>query len=102
MFIYLQGQKRFGALTSSWLFHEVSHVDHATKQTTKLDRGAWERLVEKYMGPAGVSESWIADMNQSRFAAGTPGVKQFWAGIAAACKVPGQPFGANPHAMLTG
>ncbi|MGE3703250.1 MAG: hypothetical protein AB7G08_31590, partial [Hyphomicrobiaceae bacterium] len=23
---------------------------------------AWERLVEKYMGPAGVSESWIADM----------------------------------------
>ena len=62
VFIYLQGQKRFGALTSSWLFHEVSHVDHATKQTTKLDRGAWERLVEKYMGPAGVSESWIADM----------------------------------------
>jgi ATP-dependent protease ClpP protease subunit len=62
VFIYLQGQKRFGALTSSWLFHEVSHIDQATKQTTKLDRGAWERLVEKYMGPAGVSESWITDM----------------------------------------
>lgn len=40
--------------------------------------------------------------NTSRFAAGTPGVKQFWAAIAAACKVPGQPFGANPHAALTG
>lgn len=62
VFIYLQGQKRFGALTSSWLFHEVSHIDQATKQPTKLDRAGWERLVDKYMGPAGVSQSWIADM----------------------------------------
>lgn len=38
--------------------------------------------------------------NQSRFAAGTPGVKAFWAAAAAALKVPGQPFGANPHAAL--
>jgi len=38
--------------------------------------------------------------NQSRFAAGTPGVKGFWAAAAAACKVPGTPFGANPHAAL--
>lgn len=37
---------------------------------------------------------------QARFAAGTPGSMGFWAGIAAACKVPGQPFGANPHALL--
>jgi hypothetical protein len=36
----------------------------------------------------------------ARFAAGTPGSMGFWAGIAAACKVPGQPFGANPHALL--
>ncbi len=41
VFIYLQGQKRFGALTSSWLFHEVSHMDARTKQTTRLDRPAW-------------------------------------------------------------
>jgi len=26
VFIYVQGQKRYGALTSSWLFHEVSHM----------------------------------------------------------------------------
>ncbi len=39
--------------------------------------------------------------NQSRFAAGTPGVPGFWAAVAAACKVPGAPFGANPHAALT-
>lgn len=36
----------------------------------------------------------------SRFAAGTPGVKGFWAAAAAALKVPGQPFGANPHSAL--
>ena len=63
VFIYVQGQKRYGALTSSWLFHEVSHMDPVTKQTTKLDRPAWERLVDKYFRPAGVSEEWIADLN---------------------------------------
>jgi hypothetical protein len=39
---------------------------------------------------------------QSRFVAGAPGVPAFWAAVAAALKVPGQPFGANPHAALTG
>jgi ATP-dependent protease ClpP protease subunit len=62
VFIYVQGQKRYGALTSSWLFHEVSHMDPVTKQTTRLDRGAWERLVDKYLRPAGVSDAWIADL----------------------------------------
>jgi ATP-dependent protease ClpP protease subunit len=62
VFIYVQGQKRYGALTSSWLFHEVSHMDPVTKQTTKLDRTAWERLVDKYLRPAGVSDEWIADL----------------------------------------
>jgi hypothetical protein len=37
----------------------------------------------------------------SRFAAGTPGVRQFWAACAAAVGAPGQPFGPNPHAALT-
>src|SRR5206468_11175495 len=60
VFIYVQGQKRYGALTSSWLFHEVSHMDPVTKQTTRLDRPAWERLVDKYLLPAGVSAQWIA------------------------------------------
>ena len=36
---------------------------------------------------------------QSRFASGTPGVRQFWAAIASAVRAPGQPFGANPHAL---
>jgi ATP-dependent protease ClpP protease subunit len=62
VFIYVQGQKRYGALTSSWLFHEVSHTDPVTKQTTRLDRTAWERLVDTYLRPAGVSDAWIADL----------------------------------------
>jgi hypothetical protein len=37
---------------------------------------------------------------QSRFAQGTPGVKAFWAAAAAALRVPGQPFGANPHPVI--
>lgn len=36
----------------------------------------------------------------ARFAAGTPGSMGFWAGIAAACKVAGKPFGNNPHSLL--
>ena len=63
VFIYIQGQKRLGALTSAWLFHEVSHKDPVTKQI-RLDRIAWERLVDKYFPPAGVSEDWIAKMKQ--------------------------------------
>jgi len=62
VFIYVQGQKRLGAMTSSWLFHEVSHMDPITRQTTKLDRAAWERLVDTYLRPAGVSDAWIADL----------------------------------------
>jgi hypothetical protein len=37
---------------------------------------------------------------QARFATGTPGVKAFWAAAAAALKVPGTPFGANPHPVI--
>jgi hypothetical protein len=37
---------------------------------------------------------------RSRFAQGTPPPKGFWAAIAAACGVQGQPFGPNPHALV--
>ncbi len=33
-------------------------------------------------------------------AAGTPGIPQFWAYLAKALKVPTDPFGANPHALV--
>ena len=37
---------------------------------------------------------------QARFAANTPGPRAFWAAVAAALKVPGEPFGANPHPLI--
>jgi hypothetical protein len=36
----------------------------------------------------------------SRFASNTPPVKGFWAAVAAACGVSGQPFGPNPHSLV--
>jgi ATP-dependent protease ClpP protease subunit len=64
VFIYLQGQKRIGALTSSWLFHEVSRKDRETGKIIALDRARWEQLVDKYFRPAGVSDTWIAQMKE--------------------------------------
>jgi len=62
VFIYVQGQRRYGALTSSWLFHEISLVDPVTEHAEQLDRPGWERLVDRYFRPAGVSDAWIADL----------------------------------------
>jgi hypothetical protein len=62
VFIYLQGQKRTAALSSLWLFHEVSHKDPRSQKVVSLDREAWEMLVNKYYGPAGVSAEWTAAM----------------------------------------
>lgn len=62
VFIYLQGQTRTAALSSLWLFHEVSHSDPVTKKIVRLDRPAWERLVKRYYGPAGVSAEWTEQM----------------------------------------
>jgi hypothetical protein len=38
--------------------------------------------------------------SRSRFSDSTPPVKAFWAAVAAACGVSGQPFGANPHPLV--
>ena len=62
VFIYLQGEKRTAALSSLWLFHEVSKKDRADDKKITLDRVMWERLVETYYGPAGVSAAWTAKM----------------------------------------
>jgi hypothetical protein len=67
VFIFVQGHERVGALTSAWLFHEVSRLDPKTKQITMLNRPRWEQLIDKYFRPAGISEAWIADMKQYTF-----------------------------------
>jgi hypothetical protein len=38
--------------------------------------------------------------NTARFQIATPNPKGFWAAAAAALKVPGEPFGANPHPLI--
>ncbi len=38
--------------------------------------------------------------DQSTYGASTPGIKEFYAYLAAVAKVPGTPFGANPHALV--
>lgn len=62
VFIYLQGEQRFAGLSSLWLFHEVSHHDPVTRKLVRLDRKSWERLVDLYFAPAGVSADWTQAM----------------------------------------
>jgi hypothetical protein len=67
VFIYIQGQKRYAAPASIWLFHEVSRTDKRTHKIYELDREQWERLIEKYWVPAGVNPAWIAEMKRHTF-----------------------------------
>jgi hypothetical protein len=67
VFIFVQGHERVAALTSAWLFHEVSRMDPNTKRIINLNRPRWEQLIDKYFVPAGISEAWIADMKQYTF-----------------------------------
>lgn len=67
VFIYVQGQKRYAARASIWLFHEVSRSDKKTHKIYALDRPKWEHLIEKYWIPAGVNPAWIAEMKQHTF-----------------------------------
>ena len=62
VFVYLQGRSRFAAPSSAWLFHEVSLNQPGPDQPVILDRAAWERLVNAYYGPAGVSAQWTEAM----------------------------------------
>lgn len=67
VFIYVQGQKRFAAPASIWLFHEVSRTDKHTHKIYELDRAQWEMLIDRYWLPAGVNPVWIADMKKHTF-----------------------------------
>ena len=69
VFIYMQGQKRFAAPASIWLFHEVSRSDKHTHEIYELDRAQWERLIDKYWVPEGVNPAWIAEMKKHTFQA---------------------------------
>lgn len=60
--VFLQGQRRWGALTSSWLFHEVWHWADSKRKEARVNRAVTERLFQDYYLPAGVSEKWLGHL----------------------------------------
>jgi len=60
--VFLQGQRRWGALTSSWLFHEVWHWADSKRKEARVNRTLTERLFQDYYLPAGVSENWLGHL----------------------------------------
>ena len=59
VFIFLQGQRRWGALTSSWLFHEASRWNNWYRTKLAVNRTLTARLFEDYFPEAGVAEAWL-------------------------------------------
>jgi hypothetical protein len=57
--LFLQGQRRSGALTSSWLFHEVGSVSARDGSRVRVDRARTEMIYQDYFRAAGVSEAWL-------------------------------------------
>lgn len=65
VFVFLSGERRYGALTSSWLFHqswrEVAGPDDSLEVKTSL--ASTDRFLVKFV-PAGVSKKWLARMRR--------------------------------------
>lgn len=59
--LYLQGERRYAALASTWLFHEVTRGGGRSGQLKRVE-GRYASLIERYWIPAGVSRSWINRM----------------------------------------
>jgi ATP-dependent protease ClpP protease subunit len=59
--IFLQGQNRFGARASSWLFHEITRPGVQFGRHKRVE-GSYRRLIDAYWKPAGVSQTWIDQM----------------------------------------
>jgi hypothetical protein len=57
--VFLAGERRYGALTSSWLFHEVSEWADTYREQLTTNRDATERVFQEYFLPAGVSAKWL-------------------------------------------
>jgi hypothetical protein len=55
--VFLAGQRRYGALASIWLFHEVGEREKSRPLTT--NRVTTERMFQDYFLAAGVSEAWL-------------------------------------------
>jgi hypothetical protein len=58
--VFLAGERRFGALTSSWCFHEIGRWAGKERKQLTTDRTLTERIFQEYYLPAGVSATWLA------------------------------------------
>lgn len=56
--VFLAGERRYGALSSVWLFHEVG-VRKGVSGRLATDRTKTERALEDYFITAGVNEAWL-------------------------------------------
>jgi hypothetical protein len=66
VFVFLAGKRRYGALTSSWLFHEAwSEVVGAGESIERRSSSVWTaQAFDKYFVPAGVSKKWLARLRR--------------------------------------
>jgi len=55
--VFLVGRERYGALTSTWMFHEVWSKDR--NGSAMVDRARSDRVFNDYFLAAGVSEAWL-------------------------------------------
>ena len=62
VFVFLTGKRRYGALTSVWLFHEawgavaIAGEGSIERRSSSAQTG---RLFDRYFVPAGVSTKWL-------------------------------------------
>lgn len=66
VFVFLAAERRYGALTSSWLFHEAWSEEVGPDESIeqKMSSASTDRFLEKYFVPAGISKTWIARMRR--------------------------------------
>ncbi len=59
--IYLQGDARYAARASTWLFHEITRLPQPGAKLKRV-KGAYSTQMERHWVPAGVSRTWIDKM----------------------------------------
>ena len=61
VYVFAQGDVRFGALTSTWLFTQVTYNDAQTNKPV-INVADSDKFIRQYLEPAGVSKAWLADL----------------------------------------
>ena len=61
VYVYAQGDVRYGALTSTWQFTQVAYNDQRTNKSV-ISVADSDRFVSQYLEPAGISKAWLTDL----------------------------------------